>query len=266
MIKLTRKLFFMPRYEWDTSSLPRLGYPVHLHQRTLAIMHHTVTLDSDFTKNVWETEQEIKEHMLLLQTIRVSDVGADIAYHDVAFFMADGSVIICEGRGIHRSGAHTRGYTDDVHNNVGGYAVAAAGDFHNIDININRDRVVELLEAQAEWLRSGGFYPTVHSATPEGTFDLRVHSGAESAPPVKSVGYDAFNLIRRIEEARREFSRPTINAKHMIMRMRDLAVESEILLPTLDDNDMEAVKAACLSMRPDFEKLRAVARKLEGKS
>ena len=138
MIKLTRKLFFMPRYEWDTSSLPRLGYPVHLHQRTLAIMHHTVTLDSDFTKNVWETEQEIKEHMLLLQTIRVSDVGADIAYHDVAFFMADGSVIICEGRGIHRSGAHTRGYTDDVHNNVGGYAVAAAGDFHNIDININR--------------------------------------------------------------------------------------------------------------------------------
>ena len=41
-----------------------------------------------------------------------------------------------------------------------------------IDININRDRVVELLEAQAEWLRSGGFYPTVTSVTPDGTFEV----------------------------------------------------------------------------------------------
>ena len=138
MIKLTPNLFFMPRHEWDTSDLPRLGYSVHTHDRKIAIIHHTVTLDSDLTRNIWETVAEIKEHMLYLQTIRVVDLGADIPYNDVAFFMSTGVVIICEGRGVHRSGAHTKGYTDGVHNNVGGYAVACAGDFHNIDTNINR--------------------------------------------------------------------------------------------------------------------------------
>ncbi len=137
MIQLTTKLFFMPRHEWDTGTLPRLGYPVPKDMRTISIIHHTVTLDSDLTRNIWEHEQEVAEHMRYLQTIR-PDLGLDVAYNDVAFLMESGIVIIAEGRGVQRSGAHTRGYTDNVHNNVGGYAVACAGDFHNIDTNINR--------------------------------------------------------------------------------------------------------------------------------
>lgn len=139
MIQLTAKLFFMPRYEWDDSERPRLGFPVALEQRTHAIQHHTVTLDTDLTKNIWETVVEVIEHMRRLRTIDVVRLGEDVAYNFVVFFMADGSVIIVEGRGAFRSGAHTRGYdSDGVHHNVSGMACALAGDFHNIKININR--------------------------------------------------------------------------------------------------------------------------------
>ncbi len=101
----------LSREEWGAdTSLPRLGPIVAPHERTEIYIHHTVGVDSDATPNVWETWDEIKRWMRRLQTIR-PDLGLDVPYNFVVFFaVIDGTpmIVICEGRGWDRRGAHTK--------------------------------------------------------------------------------------------------------------------------------------------------------------
>lgn len=124
MIEIQPGLVYLTRDDWGArTDIPRLGHPVNRLDRTEAIIHHTVIIDNDATPNRWETLAEVKAKMVQLQTIR-PDLGLDVPYNFVAFHMADGSLIICEGRGFDRTGAHTHGH------NTRGMATAGQGNFH----------------------------------------------------------------------------------------------------------------------------------------
>lgn len=103
------KITYLTRKEWGADeALPRLGHTVQGDERTEVYIHHTVGVDNDATPNVWETMHEVTTWMRRLQTIR-PDLGLDVPYSFVAFFMP-GELVICEGRGAMRSGAHTIGH------------------------------------------------------------------------------------------------------------------------------------------------------------
>jgi len=132
----------MPRAEWDTSGLPRLGFSVPRAGRTELFIHHTVAIDSDSSPIQWETLAEIKAHMLRLQTIR-PDLGNDVPYNFVAFIRPDWTLTVCEGRGIDRTGAHTSGH------NTTGLATSFAGNFQDIIIS----DPAAVVAATNDWLR-----------------------------------------------------------------------------------------------------------------
>ncbi len=116
-------LLYLTRSGWGANkTIPRLGYTVSRSQRTKAIIHHTVVVDNDATKNLWTSLDEVKSKMRQLQVIR-PDLGMDVPYNFVMFLMEDGSIIVCEGRGLDRTGAHTHGHNTD------GMATALQGNF-----------------------------------------------------------------------------------------------------------------------------------------
>lgn len=122
-LSISPTLLYFDRAEWGArTDIPRLGYFVPAWRRTHAIMHHTVVIDNDATPNLWETEAEVTAKMRQLQTIR-PDLGLDVPYNDVGFLMAGGKLLVCEGRGADRTGAHTHGH------NTAGVALALQGNF-----------------------------------------------------------------------------------------------------------------------------------------
>lgn len=136
MQEIAPNVWLMSRHEWDTSSLPRLGALVSHDDRVEAILHHTVILDGDDnTPNLWTDIDEVKYRMRQLQTIR-PDLGLDVPYNYVVFFMEDGRVILCEGRGAHRRAAHTR-----YHNRTG-VGIAIQG---NLQLSVDVGRFVQQL-------------------------------------------------------------------------------------------------------------------------
>lgn len=117
-----------PRVWWDNSGAPRLGEAVSPAQRRELFVHHTVAIDHDPTPLQWETDAEIIDYMRRLRTVRATDLGPDIPYNFVAFIRPNWSLTVVEGRGFHRSGAHTK------YHNKTGVATSYAGDFHNYTI------------------------------------------------------------------------------------------------------------------------------------
>ncbi|KKK92023.1 hypothetical protein LCGC14_2707070 [marine sediment metagenome] len=116
-------LVYLTRREWGAdTSIPRLGLSVPRSERTEAIIHHTVIVDSDATKNLWTNLAEVKAKMSQLQVIR-PDLGMDVPYNFVMFLMEDGTIVVCEGRGLDRRGSHTK-----YHNRTG-IATALQGNF-----------------------------------------------------------------------------------------------------------------------------------------
>jgi hypothetical protein len=114
---------YLTRRDWGANpAYPRKGYAVTRDKRTHVTFHHTVSIDRDATPNVWETLDEVKAKMRQLQVIR-PDLGNDVPYSFVFFLMADGTIIVCEGRGYDRTGAHTHGHNTD------GMGLAGAGNF-----------------------------------------------------------------------------------------------------------------------------------------
>ena len=82
--------------------------------------------------------------MRQLQTIREQDLGADVPYSMVAFCMANGDLVLGEGRGLERSGAHTRGH------NTSALGIAFQGNFENLPLPAHFD---DQLAALGNWLR-----------------------------------------------------------------------------------------------------------------
>lgn len=131
-LQLSPKLIFLTRDEWDDSGAPRLGQPVPVVDHTEAYQHHTVGIDSDATPNQWGSLLDCKRRMRFLRTVR-PDLGEDIPYNDVSFlmekqFLGEGGLVVCEGRGPGRRGAHTKyhnrtGYADAIDGNLEDFAI-----------------------------------------------------------------------------------------------------------------------------------------------
>lgn len=120
---------WMPREAWANLNLPRRGRIVAPEMRTEVFIHHTATVDADDTPSVWESYDEIRDHMHKLQTIR-PDLGIDVPYSVVCFILNGldhPRLVIAEGRGLYRSGAHSRGH------NTSALGISFAGNFEESD-------------------------------------------------------------------------------------------------------------------------------------
>ena len=105
---------YLTREEWGAdASLPRRGYQINGAAKFRRIFnHHTVMVMGDWDGDgiVHGDLDDIKRYMQTLQTIR-PDLGLDVPYSFVVFqgIKAEDSVV-CEGRGLNRTGAHTAGF------------------------------------------------------------------------------------------------------------------------------------------------------------
>ena len=133
-------LKYVTRNDWGAdNSLPRLGDNVAKSYRTHVIFHHTVIVDSDASKNIWENETEIFAKMKQLQVIR-PDLGLDVPYNHVVFLTTSPKkypmVIVCEGRGNVRSGAHTARDSTGQEHNYSGIGIAVEGNLENYPTDV----------------------------------------------------------------------------------------------------------------------------------
>ena len=162
-------LTFVDRSGWEADNThQRLGRRVSRSERTHVIIHHTVIPDTDATKNLWETEEEVFQMMRKLQTVR-PDLGLDVPYNFVAFLInnSQASMYVCEGRGEDRSGAHTKGH------NTKGIAISFAGNFHDFDVDFSK--YAPLLSFFLGWLKFDPNHPSYG-----GPFDPMVNLGSFS--------------------------------------------------------------------------------------
>ncbi len=149
-------LTFVDRKGWGAkSAFPRLGHKVPRSKRTQVILHHTDMADTnDASPILWETLPEVYRHMRRIQTIR-PDLGNDVPYNFLVFFMAKkNGMVICEGRGEDRSGAHTKGV------NTAGIGIALAGKFDEDEVaGIEVSKRMYLLSGFLGWLRYAPSHP-----------------------------------------------------------------------------------------------------------
>lgn len=141
-------LTFVPREDWQPKDDPRLGAKVDRDNRTHVIIHHTVMEDeSDKSPHIWESHKEISQNMREVQTSR-PDLGLDVPYNFVAYLVPGDGLVICEGRGEDRTGAHTKGH------NTAGIAVSFAGNFHKKSVPLlDVSKRIHLLSYFLGWLK-----------------------------------------------------------------------------------------------------------------
>ncbi len=102
---------YVPRSEVGYSDqYPRLGAAVYPSERQGWVFHHTVG-----GAQVSETSTQALSYVRALQTARKADLGADVPYNFVVSLVADDDpyLLVAEGRGLYRSGAHTLDTIDD---------------------------------------------------------------------------------------------------------------------------------------------------------
>ena len=188
-------MILLSRAKWGAdANLPRRGHLIGPLRRTEVYVHHTVIVDADTTANEWETLKEVKSMMRRLQRIR-PDLGLDIPYNMVAFCMSDGELALCEGRGLSRTGAHTRNH------NRSALGIAFHGDFENEALPENID--AQLAEF-AGWLRDLRYkqgFTQLGSVRPadKHVWGHRDSPTATTACPGQKL-YDKLALIRFIDE------------------------------------------------------------------
>lgn len=159
MREIAPGIIYLTRQDWGAhAAYPRLGGRIAPADRVEAIHHHTVIIDNDATPNLWETLDEVKAKMRQLQVIR-PDLGLDVPYNFVAFLMADGTIVLCEGRGAHRRGAHTK-----YHNRTG-MAIAIEG---NLELQVDVGRFVEGLSHAWGWIADEHGLVNLGSVRPSG--------------------------------------------------------------------------------------------------
>lgn len=188
-------MIFLTRAKWGAdNSLPRRGHLIGPLHRTEAFVHHTVIVDSDASANEWETLAEVKKWMRRLQKIR-PDLGLDVPYNIVCFCMADGEIVLCEGRGVDRTGAHTKGH------NRFALGIAFQGDFENKALP---EKINDQLSELTQWLRDLRINQGFHNLGTLRPKDKQVWGhrdspAANTACPGKNL-YDKLALIRFIDE------------------------------------------------------------------
>lgn len=183
----------LSRQDWGARrDLPRRGHPIGPARRTEVFIHHTVVVDSDSTLNEWEEASEVARQMRRLQTIR-PDLGRDVPYSMVAFCMSNGDLMLCEGRGLYRTGAHTRGH------NRSALGIAFQGNFEQEPAPRHLE---PQMAALGEWLaglrRERGF-ENLGSVSPAGR-DVWGHRDIESTACPGRLLYEKLDLVRFLED------------------------------------------------------------------
>lgn len=155
------KIKFLTREQWGArTDIPRLGFYVPPTSRTELHIHNTAAIDgNDSTPNRW-TEAEAIRYMKILQTVR-PDLGFDVSYTWVFFVMENLDVLICEGRGLLRSGAHTAGH------NTAGFGWGVGGNFDLSDGDAG-DAFLKVVQNEAKYLRANGFPNLCNVKNPKG--------------------------------------------------------------------------------------------------
>lgn len=111
-------LTYLAREDWDNSGARRLGHVVPASQFERLVMHHTVSVWDDDPGTADESTR-----MRYLRTVR-PDLGRDVPYSFVLFRQDNPlDVVVAEGRGGVRTGAHTE------HHNSTVLGCALAGNF-----------------------------------------------------------------------------------------------------------------------------------------
>lgn len=183
------------RSAWGAdSTLPRRGHSIGPLRRTEVYIHHTVVADKDETPNEWETIADVKYRMRQLQKSR-PDLGLDVPYNMVAFCMRNGDLVICEGRGLWRTGAHTRNH------NRSALGIAFQGDFESGAVPRHFDAQLADLGGWLRDLRNHRGFVNIGKSRPR---DRQVwgHRDAKSAStdcPGQKL-YDKLALIHFIDE------------------------------------------------------------------
>jgi hypothetical protein len=152
---------YLTRSQWGArTDLPRLGYFVPANRRTELHIHHAASVDgNDATPNRWSRTEAVG-YMRRLQTAR-PDLGLDIPYNRVHFVLEDLSVLICEGRGEMRTGAHTAGH------NTAGFGWSVGGNFDVADHKAH-EAFLTVVENEARYLRGNGFPNLCSVKSPRG--------------------------------------------------------------------------------------------------
>lgn len=184
----------LTRNQWGArSDLPRLGRNIGPERRTEVFIHHTVIVDTDETTSEWETLDEVRTRMRQLQTIRAADLGADVPYSMVAFCMADGDLVLCEGRGIYRTGAHTVGH------NKSALGIAFQGNFEFLPLPTHLDAQLEALGGWLRGLRRDSGFTNLGVSRPDGREVWGHQDIKDTACPGKFL-WARLNLIHFLEE------------------------------------------------------------------
>ena len=189
-----RGVRFLRREQWGAdATLPRRGHPIGPRHRTEVYIHHTAIIDRDESPNEWGALSEVRARMQSLQRIR-PDLGLDIPYNVVAFCMSNGSLVLCEGRGLHRTGAHTRNH------NRSAIGIALQGNFESEPLPAAIDSQLAGLSWWLRDLRNNRGYFRLGDKRPEG---VQVW-GHRDAPTARTVCpgqalYDKLDLIRFID-------------------------------------------------------------------
>ncbi len=175
-------VLYIDRAGWGArDDLQRLGYetardgtPVALKKVKWIHHHDVIVLPRDPTPNVYVNLAECYARMRLLQTIRPDLVPvelrgqtSDVPYNEVLFPMLDGGLVVCEGRGYGRTGAHTRGH------NTEGHGGAWAGNHQGFHLDLSP--WVEPFNVYATWRKSHGLPNLVRH-------DLHLNYSATACP------------------------------------------------------------------------------------
>ena len=136
---ISPRVTLLSRADWGAQHSYRLGGAddprggrryIAKNERTHHVFHHSVIVDTDATKNIWETLAKVRTNMRVIQDAR-PDLGGgyfDVPYGHVAYRRPNGKLTICEGRGIWRSAAHTAGRdVNGVHHNISALSTCIAG-------------------------------------------------------------------------------------------------------------------------------------------
>lgn len=183
----------LSRRQWGAEpNLPRSGHPIGASSRTEVFVHHTFIVDGDTSPNEWNDLADVRSRMRELQTVR-PDLGNDVPYSTVAFCMASGDLVLCEGRGLDRTGAHTAGH------NRSALGIAFQGNFDRRPLPRHFD---EQLTNLGDWLRhlrrNRGFTQLGNLRPPDR--QVWAHRDVRATGCPGTHLYDKLELIRFLEE------------------------------------------------------------------
>lgn len=188
-------MILLNRADWGAdTNYPRRGHHIGPLRRTEVIIHHTVIVDRDVSHNEWESLDEVTFWMKRLQTIRPK-LGYDVPYNIVAFCMNNGDLALCEGRGLGRTGAHTRNH------NRAALGIAIHGNFEDESLPRYIDDQLAELSKWLRDLRNKHGFENLGSSRPDG----KQVWGHRDVPTARTVCpgmnlYRKLKLIRFIDE------------------------------------------------------------------